>query len=166
MNISLLRRKEQLTFPILRVDDRLLHGQVVVGWGQSLELRPVILVSDRVHKDTPLAETLRGLVPPEQEGDILPLADAAERWASGAFTGKRALLVVESAVDALKLARLGAPVKALTLGGLHFREGRDEILPYVFLSEWDRTALAELRSLGVRIVCQDLPPTKPVIYEG
>lgn len=166
MNIPLLRRKDALTFPLLRVDDRLLHGQVVVGWGRTLNLRPVILASDRVCKDERLADTFRGLVPEEQAGDVLSLTEAAERWTRGDYRDERAMLVVESTVDALKLARLGAPVKALMLGGLHFREGRDEILPYIFLSDWDRTALAELQALGVRIHCQDLPTSKPVIYKG
>jgi mannose/fructose/N-acetylgalactosamine-specific phosphotransferase system component IIB len=68
-------------------------------------------------------------------------------------------------VDALKLMRLGAPIKVLTLGGLHFREGREELLPYVFLSEWDRTTLQELLNLGVKIQCQDLPTSTPIPYE-
>lgn len=165
MNIPLLRRKERLTFPIVRVDDRLLHGQVIVGWGQTLQLHPVILVSDRVAKDPALSATFRMLVPEEQKGGVITIAEAAERWKRGDFKNSKAMLVLEAPIDVLKLVRAGAPVKLATLGGLHFREEREELLPYVFLSEWDRTTLQELRNLGVRIQCQDLPTSKPIPYE-
>jgi mannose PTS system EIIA component len=165
MNIPLFKKKDPLTFPAVRVDDRLLHGQVIVGWGQTLQLRPVLLVSDRVSRDPGLAATFRELVPSDMQGDVVSLAEAATRWKRGDFQNHRALLVVEAPFDALKLVRLGAPLKSLILGGLHFREGREELLPYLFLSEWDRTTLQELRHLGVKIQCQDLPTSKPIPYE-
>ncbi len=165
MNIPLLKKKDSLLFPVVRVDDRLLHGQVIVGWGQTLQLRPVLLVSDRVSRDPILTQTFRQLMPEEMRGDVVSLADAAARWKRGDFKDARALLVVEAPFDALKLLRLGAPLKTVTLGGLHFREGREELLPYIFLSEWDRTTLQELRNLGVKIQCQDLPTSKPIPYE-
>jgi mannose/fructose/N-acetylgalactosamine-specific phosphotransferase system component IIB len=165
MKIKLPWTKEKLVFPMVRVDDRLLHGQVIIGWGQMLGLRPVLLASDRVVKDEDLTTTFREIMPPELEGDVVSLADAAERWLRGDFKDRHSLIVVEAPVDALKLLHLGAPMKVLTLGGLHYREDRDELLPYIYLSDWDRTNLDEIRKRGVRIICQDLPTAKPVIYE-
>ncbi len=165
MKIKLPWTKDRLVFPMVRVDDRLLHGQVIIGWGQMLGLSPVLLASDRVVKEESLARTFRDLIPEELNGDVITLNDAAERWIRGDFKNKRALIVVETPVDALKLLQLGAPLKQLMLGGLHYREDREEILPYLYLSEWDRTNLDELRKRGVKIVCQDLPTAKPVIYE-
>jgi mannose/fructose/N-acetylgalactosamine-specific phosphotransferase system component IIB len=137
---------------------------VVVGWGQTLGIAPLLLVSDRVAKDDDLSRTFHQLIPAEQKGEVIAVSDAAERWVRGEFKKTRAMLVVETPVDALKMVRLGVPMKVLTLGGLHFREGREEFLPYVFLSDWDRTTLQELRALGVRIECQDLPTSKPIPY--
>ena len=165
MKIKLPWTRDRLVFPMVRVDDRLLHGQVIIGWGQMLGLSPVLLASDRVVKEESLADTFRGLIPEELEGEVITLNDAAERWIRGDFKNKRALIVVEAPVDALKLLHLGAPMKVLTLGGLHYREDRDEMLPYIYLSDWDRTNLDEIRKRGVKVVCQDLPTAKPVIYE-
>jgi mannose/fructose/N-acetylgalactosamine-specific phosphotransferase system component IIB len=165
MNLPFLRRKEKFVFPLVRVDDRLLHGQVLVGWGSALDVNPMMLVSDRVAKDSSLAQTFLQLIPEEQHGAILALTDAADLWLRGDFKDKHAMLVMETPVDVLRFVHLGVPVKVLTVGGLHFREGREEILPYVYLSEWDRTTLHELRKLGVKIQCQDLPTSKPVPWE-
>jgi mannose/fructose/N-acetylgalactosamine-specific phosphotransferase system component IIB len=165
MKIKIPWSKEKLVFPMVRVDDRLLHGQVIIGWGQMLGLRPVLLASDRVVREVSLAETYREIMPPELEGDVISLSAAVEQWLRGDFKDRHALIVVEAPVDALKLLNLGAPMKVLTLGGLHYREDRDEVLPYLYLSDWDRTTLDEIRKRGVRIICQDLPTAKPVVYE-
>jgi PTS system mannose-specific IIB component len=166
MNLNLLRKNTRISFPLVRVDDRLLHGQVIVGWGQSIGICPMLLVSDRVTKDTPLAQTLRQIVPEEQQGDVITLEEAAERWKRGDFKKTRAMLVLETPVDALRLIKLGFPMKSLTLGGLHYREDREEFLPYIFLSEWDFVTLEEIMKEGVRVFCQDLPATKPVPFKG
>jgi len=165
MTFPRFRKKNDLAFPLVRVDDRLVHGQVIVGWAQGLELRPVLLVSDRVRADPILSKTLLQLIPEENDGAVLTLAETAERALAGAYKDARAMMIFEAPVDVLKLVRLGVPIKSVTIGGLHFREGREEFLPYVFLSEWDRTTLSELRGLGVKVFCQDLPTTKPVPYE-
>jgi len=159
---NLLRRKKKLVFPLVRVDDRLLHGQVIVGWVEALHLNPVLVACDRVLRDPHLADTLRSLIPPGIVGDIVSLEAVAEMWQDGELKNGRPMIVLEHPVDALKLIRSGAPMKTLTLGGMHFREDRIEFLPYIFVSEWDRVTLREIRQAGVTIFCQDLPATKPV----
>ena len=158
--------KFAIRFPLVRVDDRLLHGQVIVGWGQQLSLEHLILVSDRVKEDAAYTSAMTSLAPPELHAEIVSLAEAAQRWDSNEFAKRRTMLVLETTGDALKLHKQGAPLKLLTIGGLHFRESSEEFLPYVFLSRWDRVALDELTGLGVRVVCQDLPTTKPIPYPG
>lgn len=165
MNLKLPWKKDKLTFPIVRVDDRLFHGQVIVGWGQSLGISPLVLASDRILKEPAMMRTMKELVPEEQNGDVLSIEEVAQRWAKGDYKESKAMIVVEAPVDALKLIKSGAPMKQLILGGLHYREDRHEILPYIYLSDWDYTTLAEIMKEGVKIVCQDLPTTAPVPFK-
>lgn len=164
--MNLLRRKKKLVFPLIRVDDRLLHGQVIVGWVQALRLNPVYLACDRILREPALADALRNSIPPGATGDIITLEAAAQMWSNGELKNSRPMIILEHPVDALKLVRLGVPMKILTLGGMHFREERMEFLPYIFISEWDRVTLREIRQAGVTIVCQDLPTTKPTPFNG
>jgi PTS system mannose-specific IIB component len=166
MKLTLPWNKERLRFPLVRVDDRLLHGQVVVGWGQQFGLERLILVSDRVRNDAAYASAMKSLAPPELKVEVMSLSEAAPLWESKEFVKSRTMLVLETTGDALKLHKQGVPLKLLIIGGLHFRETSEEFLPYVFLSRWDRIALDELTGQGVRVVCQDLPTAKPVPYPG
>lgn len=166
MKLTFPWKKDKLQFPLVRVDDRLLHGQVIVGWGHQLSLTKLVLVSDRVKADPAYASALSSMVPPDLNVSIESLADAASNWNAKPSKEDRVMIVLESVGDALKLVKSGVPLKNLMLGGIHFREGSDEILPYIFLSRWDRIALKELQTHGVRIVCQDIPATKPTPYSG
>jgi mannose/fructose/N-acetylgalactosamine-specific phosphotransferase system component IIB len=151
---------------MVRVDDRLLHGQVIVGWGHQFELNRLIVASDRIKQDQAYVAAVRSLVPTEIEASVETLQSAADQWRDKSLSESRAMIVLESTGDALKLMTAGAPLKQITLGGLHFREESEELLPYIYLSRWDRVALKELMDHGVRIVCQDLPASKPVPYTG
>lgn len=157
-------RKKTKSLPLVRVDDRLLHGQVVVGWAQALQLDRFIVASDRLLSDSNLTQAMLALLPPGIEGDTVRLETAAEKWKQGELNHGRTMILVEHPLDALKLIRHGAPMKTLTLGGMHFREEREQYLPYIFLSQWDRAALREICQAGVTVFCQDLPATKPVPY--
>jgi len=166
MKLPIPWKKDKLQFPMVRIDDRLLHGQVIVGWGHQFELTRFIVASDRVKKDQAYVSALQSLVPPDMNATVESLQDTAENWSEKRYNGERMMIVLESTGDALKLFKAGAPLKQVTLGGLHFREESEEVLPYLFLSRWDRLALTELINNGVKIVCQDLPASKSTPYTG
>lgn len=166
MKLAFPWKKDKLQFPLVRIDDRLLHGQVIVGWGSQLSLTKFVLASDRVKSDAAYASALTSIVPPEFGVTVETLTNVAAAWNAKEYNDGRIMIVLESTGDALKLVKSGAPLKRLVLGGIHFREGKEEFLPYIFLSRWDRIALTELLNLGVRIACQDLPATKPIPYTG
>ncbi len=165
--ISFPWSRKKSDFPIVRIDDRLLHGQVVVGWASALGLEWLILANDRVVADKGMCAALKaGAAASEVKIDILDFDQAVAGFESGEFTQKKSMLVIESPGDALKLVHKGVTFKSIHIGGLHFREGSDELLPYVYLSNWDRMALDEMIQRGVRISCQDLPSTTPAAYRG
>jgi mannose/fructose/N-acetylgalactosamine-specific phosphotransferase system component IIB len=66
-------------------------------------------------------------------------------------------VLVESARDALALLAAGIDLKEVNVGGLHYREGSVELLPFVFLTHDERAALRELVKRGVTLSAQDVP---------
>lgn len=162
--ISLPWLRKKAVYPIVRIDDRLLHGQVVVGWGQQLGLEWIILASDRVAESPTMVAAMKAGAPLEIQADVFDLEETARRYSSGEFAAKKSMLVFESPGDLLKLIHKGVSMKQVHIGGLHFREGAEELLPYVFLSNWDRMALDEMTKRGIRVTCQDLPGNHPLVY--
>ncbi len=147
---------------LLRIDDRLVHGQVVEGWLKALRLNHIVVASDSVAAD----ETQKALyflaVPHGIELSCLPVAETAASWKNGVWKNARALVLVSTPEDALALVEQGAPVKSVNLGGLHFRQGRVQVLKGVSLDEADVRALKSLAAKGILLEARPLPLDEPV----
>jgi mannose/fructose/N-acetylgalactosamine-specific phosphotransferase system component IIB len=145
--------------PVLlaRVDDRLIHGQVVHGWARPLDADLFAIVSDELRADPERAELYLLAVPEGAEGRALSVAEALGPEFRSAAEAARTILLFADLATALRLAEGGFPLESLNIGGLHHASGKHQVLPYVFLDSGDRDALRRLAGLGVRVGAQDLP---------
>ena len=146
---------------LYRIDDRLIHGQVVVGWGQPLNTDFIVLVDDAVATCDWERDLYRMGIPPEMEIHFDTVDSAISNHAAYAADPRRGILVVG---DIATMQRLVAGIPEITevnVGGLHHRAGRAEKLRYVFLSTAEE---AELRDLGaaVTVTAQDVPAAERV----
>jgi mannose/fructose/N-acetylgalactosamine-specific phosphotransferase system component IIB len=144
-----------MTLAGFRIDDRLLHGQVVENWLEVLRPKRVLVVSDRAFGDPLLLELYRAALPPGIGVEVLPVAGAAARIAATAR--EPVLVITASPEDALAILEEGAAVERVVVGGLHHAPGRLRVLDFIYLGAADRAALAALRARGVRLVAQDVP---------
>ncbi len=143
---------------LYRIDDRLIHGQVVVGWGQPLGLGFIVLVDDVVAASDWEQELYRMGVPPSMDVYFASVADAG-RDLDKYVADRRVGMVLTGTVEAmLELARIAASrMTAVNVGGIHHREDRTQRLRYVFLNETEEQALRQLAALGIVVTAQDVP---------
>ena len=149
-----------------RIDDRLIHGQVVVGWGQPLELRFLVLVDDEVAASEWEQELYRMGVPSDMRVDFVSVAQAVERYAAFAADSKPGMLLTG---DIDTMARLCAALPALrrvNLGGVHHRAGRTQKLRYIFLTSAEEAELRAMAATGVEISAQDVPAARVIPLEA
>ncbi len=147
---------------IFRIDDRLIHGQVVVGWGQPLNLRFIVLVDDEVACCDWERELYRMGVPPSVEVHFETVAGATEHFARYAGDRRHGMLLTRDISAMANLAAHVPAIRAINLGGLHYREGRHQRLRYVFLAADEERALRGLAERGVAVSAQDVPATRAV----
>ena len=150
--------------PVLlyRIDDRLVHGQVVIGWGKPLDIGLVALVDDLVAESEWEQELYRMGMPPEIGLECCSLAQAAKRAAVWRTDTRNSIVLTAEVHTMVALCRSAPPVERVVLGGLHHKPGRTARLPYVYLTDDELRALDELAAEGVRIEAQDLPTSAPV----
>jgi PTS system mannose-specific IIB component/fructoselysine and glucoselysine-specific PTS system IIB component len=146
---------------LVRVDDRLVHGQVVVGWGRALKLRHVVLVDDAIAASTWEQDLYRMGVPDGMRIDFVAVADARTRFREWDAEGSRTMVLVTD-IDVLSALADAAPVQRVNLGGIHQAPGRTERLSYVFLSSDEAEQLRTLAERGLAITAQDVPTARPV----
>jgi len=155
---------------LYRIDDRLIHGQVVVGWGQPLNIRVLILVDDAVAASDWEKELYRMAVPPEMEVYFADVATAIREHAKYAGDPRPGLLITGDIESMYRLVRGVKAIGNVNLGGIHHRAGRSEKLRYIFLTPDEEQQLKQLEAAGVEVTAQDVPSARavplPEVLEG
>lgn len=159
----------------LRVDERLVHGQVTVGWGASLHPERYLVVDDRLADSDWEQELYRLGVSPGITVDFRDVAGASAEFQGWAEAPERTVLLTRDLPTMARLAALvgfagptgpagpAGPVgHEVNLGGIHHAAGRVPVLPYLFLGDAERVAIQALLDLGVRVVARDLPGSAAV----
>jgi len=150
-----------VTLVLYRIDDRLIHGQVVVGWGQPLEIGFIVLVDDEVASSDWEQELYRMGVPPEMDVYFHGSADAVAALSRYRSDPRRGMLVTGDIATMHRLVE-SAGVDTVNLGGIHFRNGRAQRLRYVFLSPDEERELRAIEESGARVSAQDVPGAHPI----
>ena len=145
-----------------RIDDRLVHGQVVVGWGQPMSLGFLVIVDDVVAANDWEAELYRMGTPPEMQLFVESVDSAVARMAEFDARPDVGMLLTGDITTMDRLTAAAPAIRTVTIGGVHHRQGRAACLSYVFLSDAEMSQLGEIAARGVRIVAQDLPASREV----
>ena len=156
-----------MSIVLCRIDDRLVHGQVVIGWGRAMGIDLIVLVDDQVAASDWEQELYRMAVTPEIEVKFVTMADAAGQMPEWQSNGRRGLLLTGD-LETMAALRASNPevVQRINLGGIHHRAGRRERLPFVYLTDQELRALQDLEAGGAVITAQDLPTTVPVALKA
>ncbi len=151
-----------MSISLIRIDDRLIHGQVCVAWGSCLCIDRIVLVND----DVAQTEWKRALY---TEADamgaaitVLDVEGFGVECAAGAWQDENTIVVVGTPLDARLLFERGLDVKSVNVGGMHYSEGKREILPYVYVDDDDRRELLAIAAGGVALEARDVPQADPV----
>lgn len=142
---------------LARIDDRLIHGQVVLGWVPHVRPDRIVVANDRVAASDWERRFYASCVPPDVKTSFFSAEEAARRLQGELFLHEDLLVLFESGRDVLALVRAGVALNNVNVGGLHYRENAVELLPFVFLTEEERSFLRELVKRGVTLYAQDIP---------
>ncbi|HET8654906.1 MAG TPA: PTS sugar transporter subunit IIB [Longimicrobiaceae bacterium] len=148
---------------LLRIDERLIHGQVVVGWGERLHMDRIVVVDDELAASAWEQELYCLGVPPTVDASFVGVDEARHALPSWRTDPRRIVVLLR---DAQTLARLSEDNllegMEVNLGGIHSAPGRVRVLPYLFLSDADRSALNAVAASGATIAARDLPASRAV----
>ena len=148
-----------MSWLLQRVDDRLIHGQVVIAWGGRYQPKRIWVVDDASAAD-PWERDLLSSAAPGIEVKVVTVADGAAAYAGEATAEGGAFLLLRDLGTALALVLAGAPLTTLNLGGLHYSPGKTKLNDYIYLGPEDRGRLEALAQRGVAIEVQDVPATR------
>ena len=151
-----------MTLALYRIDDRLIHGQVVVGWGQPLNASFIVLVDDEVSSSDWEQDLYRMGVPPQIEVIFASVDQAAAQLSTWEADARVGILLVGDIDTAVALAQRAPQVRRFNVGGVHHRAGRRERLRFVYLTDDEAAKLRQLAAGGVEVTAQDVPTARAI----
>lgn len=148
----------------LRVDHRLLHGQVAFSWTQYVGADCILIANDRVPNDELRKTTIKMAKPPAVKLVIKNIADAIEAIKSGVTDKYKLFIVVESVADACCLASAVDEIKSINLGGIKAKEGSKNISKAINLLAEEIKQLQQLVGDGVEVEIRQVPGDRKQLF--
>ncbi|MCB5951492.1 PTS sugar transporter subunit IIB [Enterococcus sp. BWT-B8] len=151
-----------MTVSLLRIDDRLIHGQVAFGWTSSLGINTILVVNDEAKNDQMKAMALNLAKPSNVNLYIRSIEESGEIIEKFSHSKKSNVLVlVKNTVDARKLIEnTGNVIKGINIGGLRYYEGKRKLTDLVAVNEEDVENLKAIHASGVEVEFRMLPRDK------
>lgn len=147
------------------MDDRLIHGQVVVGWVQALGAKRILVIDDDLVESEWQRQLFALGTPPGLTVEFASVADAPPVMERAAGSPEKTIVLAANVRTVVRLCGVTSSITALNLGGVHDGTSRSKRLPYLFLSDEEAQALEQLRARGIRVSAQDVPSARAVPLE-
>ena len=142
---------------LVRVDHRLVHGQVAFSWTKNLEADCILVASDALMKDELKMAAMKMAKPTGVKLVMKSLDDSITALNSGVTDKYKLFILCESIADVYYLASKTDVIKSINLGGMKAREDRRQIAKAVFVSDDDVTKLKDLNAKGIELEVRLVP---------
>lgn len=146
----------------VRMDERLIHGQVAGIWAPSLHTQRIIVINDEAAADTLQKSSLRMAAPTSMRLSVLPVESAAKNIRSGKYGKQRLFLVFKNPTDVLRYLKAGGKLTHVNVGNMSYKEGSKDITKSIKVLEEEIDVFESIAAMDINVTAQ-LVPNDPVI---
>ena len=150
---------------LVRIDDRMLHGQVVSTWLKDYGIEQVLIINDKAAND-PIQKSVAGLAAPkdvrvhlfgvEQFIDILKKTPIK----------RKTMLIFTTSTDVLKLVENGLEIKEVNVGGMRYNESRKRLSKAVSVTTEEEEAFKKLIKKDMKVFIQMIPKSDETMMKN
>lgn len=142
---------EHMKIGLVRIDDRLIHGQVATRWTKETNVTRIIVVSDEVAKDQVRKTLLTQVAPPGVTAHVVDVDKMVRVWNNPKYGGDRVMLLFTNPTDVLRIVEQGVEIKSVNIGGMAFRQGKTQVNNAVSVDEKDIAAFRKLNERNIEL---------------
>lgn len=147
----------------IRIDDRLIHGQVATMWTNELGATRIMVINDEVANNDMQKSLLRMAAPPNVSTSIITRETAVKNISSGKYKGQKVFIVVKSPLDILYLLKNGLDIKEINVGNMSAKSNTEVIKTTISVTKEEKEAFKELIERGVEVTAI-MTPGAPKVY--
>ncbi len=141
----------------VRIDERLIHGQVATVWSNSLGATRIMVINDEASKDDIQKSVLKMATPPGIKLSVLTVSDAAERIKAGRYDSDKVFMIFKTPKDCLRLIETGISLPEINVGNMAHKEGATQVKRSVNVTKDDIETFKKLNSMGIKMTARMIP---------
>ena len=145
-----------MQIPLLRIDSRLIHGQVATSWAKAVKCDAIFAISDGVANDPLRSKLLLQVAPAHLQSYVITVDKAIKVWHNPMYADRKVLWLVTKPGDIVRLIEGGVDIRQVNVGGMTHREGCKLISQAVAVDADDVAAFRRLNEMGVKMTLQQL----------
>ena len=149
-----------MSIALYRIDDRLVHGQVMTAWTRIFNITKIIVVDDATAKNAFLCDVMKMAVPSGCSVQILTVADAVSVVQASAKSDEKAIVLVKAPITLRALIYQGVEIKEINVGNVGAGPGRKAVMRSTQLTKDEFDTLVGMSAQGIHIYFQMLPEAK------
>ncbi|MCR1900005.1 PTS sugar transporter subunit IIB [Irregularibacter muris] len=150
---------------LIRVDFRLIHGQVITKWSKRVNANRMVIIDDKLANDPFMKDIYAMAAPTGISVEAYTLQDAVNMWKENEFGNGRLLVLFKSVTSAYEALKQGLPIQELQIGGLGGGPGRINVFSAISLDAEDVRQLREMEKMGTEVVLHIVPEEPRVPLE-
>lgn len=147
----------KIKFALVRIDSRLLHGQVATAWTKAVQPTRIIVVSDAVSKDELRKKLIEQAAPPGVKANVIPIAKMIEVAKDPRFGNTKALLLFENPQDVVRAIEGGVDIKEVNVGSMAHSVGKVLVNKVLSMDAKDVEAFETMKKAGVKFDVRKVP---------
>lgn len=148
----------------VRIDERLIHGQVATYWQGALKFTRIMVIDEPSANDEMQKSLLRVSCPTATRLSVLGPEKAAENLKSNRYDNERVFIVCKKPQVILDLYKYGFKVDHVTVGNMSGGQNKKTVIKHINVTEEDIQNFHKLEELGIPIHAQLIPVEAPVPF--
>lgn len=152
---------------LCRIDDRLIHGQVVTKWIKSVQINMILIIDDKFAKDPFMQSLYKSVAPGGMKLQMMSVDDACAQWEKDQFKDSDMMVLFRNVDAVLHVVEKGIPIKSLNIGGMATKHGSKTVIGTISLTEEEGKILYDMqREKSMEIYFQILPDNRKESLEN
>lgn len=146
-----------MSIEIIRVDDRLIHGQVAIGWTRSRGINTILAIDDVTAKDRMQCQLMKMATPPGVTPYFLTVEDAVEKILKDTYKNKKVMILVKGPAELSALLDKGIAMSEVNIGNQRSGENKIQLASQMFATKEELNLWKQISDKGVKLYAQGVP---------
>ncbi|MDY4278520.1 MAG: PTS sugar transporter subunit IIB [Faecalicoccus sp.] len=148
-----------------RIDDRLIHGQVMTAWVSYVGGKEILIIDDKVAKDPFLSAVIMGAAPKNLKVQVMTVTSAIDYLKDSTNIDENIILLAKGPETFLELFSQGVEIQEINLGGMGSKQDRKKLYKNIAVSDTEREIFRKLVNNGIHVYIQVVPNMESVDIE-